>query len=332
MDWSHHKEECQGHLRKLGKAHLEKAKGFDRERNFVQLLRYSEMASTKLKKLHPRTLEVVEIIDDAMRMKFNALNFMNQKKEALECAEERYSLWAAGNMRHYGMLNAAFPLIDGLMNNHEYEQAALIAGTAHEMIINDTDNIIPEEYRQQFLAEASGYLAQSTLRLAQSGGIAPDKKQKAGEEAIVHARKALEIDIQFFGTESDKTAVNMGSLANVLMYFKSFDDDEVLGLLQQAIAIYSRVQGSLSPNVAVGGNHLGSLYRSRADGARIANDLDRCMANLELSLSHYREAARIFTAINHVDRADRATQRVAEVERNLLLTRMQMEVSAATNR
>ena len=38
-DWQHHKEECPGHLRKMGMAHLEKAKGFDKDCNWVQTLR-----------------------------------------------------------------------------------------------------------------------------------------------------------------------------------------------------------------------------------------------------------------------------------------------------
>ena len=130
IDWSQHKEECQGYLRKLGMNHLEKANGFDRDRNFVQSFRSTELVLTKLKKLHPHPLEVIVLIDEAMRIKHNALNLTNQKKESLECAQERYSLWAAGYMRNLGMLNSAFALIESLLHNAEYEQAALIAATA----------------------------------------------------------------------------------------------------------------------------------------------------------------------------------------------------------
>ena len=42
--------------------------------------------------------------------------------------------------------------------------------------------------------------------------------------------------------------------------------------------------------------------------ARAANDQDRYVANLELSLSHYRESARIYRAIGHVEKADEAAQ------------------------
>ena len=56
-------------------ANLQKAVGFNRDRNYVQSLRYSELALKKLKQLndHP-----IEDIDEALRGKFTALNFMGQ--------------------------------------------------------------------------------------------------------------------------------------------------------------------------------------------------------------------------------------------------------------
>ena len=318
----HHKEECQGRLRKLGEAHLQKAKGFHRERNLSQSLHFSELALTMLKKLKARPLEVIELMDDAMTTKNNALSFMGQKEEALECAKERYSLWAAGYMRHHGMLNAAFPLIGSLILNKEFDQAHLIANTAYEMIINDTDNIIPDEKRQYFLAQGSRLLGRATFQLAKSGGIPSEEKQKAGEEAIALIRKALEIDTQLYGAESDEVAVDLNSLASILAFFNDVNDDEILRLYDQAIAIYGRVQGGLSPNVAISVNNLASAYDGRADRARDANDLDRCVVNLELALTHYREAARIYRAINHVDAADRSSQRASRVEEKLIQVRI----------
>ena len=319
----HHKEECQGRLRKLGEAHLLKAEGFWRDQNFSQSLRFSELALTMLKKVKARNLEVIRIIDDAMVIKGNALKFMGQKKEVLECAQERYSLWAAGYMRHYGMLFAAFPLIESLILNKEYDQAHLIASTAYEMIINDTDNIIPESVRQGFLAQGSQLLGRSTYWLAESGGIPSGEKQKAGEEAIALVRKALEIDTQLHGTESDEVAGDLSSLASILAFFNDVDDDEILRLFEQSITVYGRVQGSLSPNVAASEINLAATYGQRAlRAARVANDLDLCVMNLELALTHYREAARIYRAINHVDAADRSAQRAAETEEELNQVRM----------
>ena len=45
-DWPHHKEECDGHLLKVGSAHLVKAKEFHDQRNWVQTLRYSQRLRT----------------------------------------------------------------------------------------------------------------------------------------------------------------------------------------------------------------------------------------------------------------------------------------------
>ena len=71
-DWTHHKEECDGHLRKVGKINLEKATQFNREQNWSQALRYGEIAATKLKQLKDRRLETVQAIDKALGCKFNS--------------------------------------------------------------------------------------------------------------------------------------------------------------------------------------------------------------------------------------------------------------------
>ena len=68
-DWAHHKEECPGHLRKVGIVHLDKAAGFYRGENWLQTLRYADLALTKLKQLKDRRLETVNIIDKALSCK-----------------------------------------------------------------------------------------------------------------------------------------------------------------------------------------------------------------------------------------------------------------------
>ena len=316
-DWGHHKEECPGHLRKMGMAHLEKATGFQRERNWAQSLRYAELALTKLKQLKDRRLETVEIIDDAFACKFTALQRMDRQNEALECAKENYTLWAMNHMRNPRMFEAAFGLIQSCIHNQAYEDAALYAHTAHEMVVNDADGIIPSDQRESLLADGSYWLSRATFFLAQAGGIPPEEKQKAGEEAIALARKALEIHTQLHGTESAHVALDMCGLAGVLNYFNDVDDDEVLRLYEQANAITSRLEGSSSVNVAVGENNLGIAYYKRAKRAHAANDLDRFMANMELALPHYREAARIYRAVNHIDAADRSLRLAVEIEENM---------------
>ena len=71
-DRPHHKEECDGHLRKVGKANYDEAKGFYQQQNWAQVLRYGEIAATKLKQLKDRRLETVELIDSAFATKFDA--------------------------------------------------------------------------------------------------------------------------------------------------------------------------------------------------------------------------------------------------------------------
>ena len=77
----------------------------------------------------------------------------------------------------------------------------------------------------------------------------PEEKKKAGEEANMLARRALEIDTKLHGTESRDAASDMLVLANILDYFGSSDDGEVLRLYEQAVSIFTRLEGRLSPNV-----------------------------------------------------------------------------------
>ena len=133
--WTHHKEEWPGHLRKVGMTHLEKAQGFYQQRNWVRTLRYADLALTKLKQLKDRRLETVEIIDAAFSNKFDSLQFMDRHSEALECAKEKYTLWAMNHIRNPRMLEAAFGLIQSCIHNKEFDDASLYAHTAHESVL-----------------------------------------------------------------------------------------------------------------------------------------------------------------------------------------------------
>ena len=119
---------------------------------------------------------------------------------------------------------------------------------------------------------------------------------------------------QLHGLEHHLVANSMRLLARALDYFNNVDDDEVLRLYEQSMAITSRVEGGVSVNMAVGETNLAIVHYSRAIRAHTANDLDREMANLEKSLPHYREAARIYRAINHVDKADDVAEYIVKTE------------------
>ena len=312
-DWAHHKEECPGHLRKVGMANLEKAKGFHRQRIWQQTLRHAELAATKLKQLKDLP---VELIDDALKSKYNALLFMGRNREALECAKEWYCLWPTKHT-HPPAIIASFAVIESCIHNKEFFDAALYARTLWETITLSRDSHIPDNQREEFTARGALELARATLALAQSEGMPAEEQQGAGVEAIMLARRALEIYTQLHGAESHHVGNSMVVLASVLAYFNNIDDDEVLRLYEQAKAIFARVEGSSSLYVASSDFNLAAAYHNRAVRAHAADDLDGCVANAELALPRSREAARIFRAANHMDNADQAAQHVVKIENML---------------
>ena len=327
-DWNQHKEECQGRLLKMGQAHLDKARGFHDERNWVQALRFADLAATKLKKLKDRRLETVKVIGLALGCKFDALSFMGRYRESMECIKECYTLWAMNHMRHPGSIRAALGLIQSCILNEEYEDAEHYARHAMFMINDMTDNFIPSDERPRFLAEASYWLARAILKLAFAGGIPAEEKQKAGEEAIALAREALRIDTQLCGTESGDVARSMRNVADILVFFSNNDDDddEIFRLHEQSNAITIRVEGSSSLNVAVGEKNLGTAYINRANRAGSVRDLVRELAHLKLALPHYREAVRIYQSLNRMDRAEESLRTIAQIEENI--RRIEIIVSA----
>ena len=311
--WAIHKESCDGRLRKMGLDHLEKAKGFHREHNWSQVLRYSDLAATKLKQLKDRP---VQAISAALSYKCIALGFLGRHREHQECAKEWYCLWNT-KPTDVGAIDAAFALIGSCIQNNEYADAHLYASTLYEIINHKHDNKIPDDQRQRYIAEGAYFLASATLRLAQTGGIPPEEKQKVGQETIAHARRALEIHTQLHGTENDKVSnVNL-VLADALDFFNDKDDEEILRLYEGAIATFARLQGSSSPNVAIGERKLGALYNNRAVKAQRANDLNRYVTNLELALPRYREASQIFRAIGRVENANIDAGKVVQIEEHL---------------
>ena len=313
-DWPHHKEECSGHLRKVGMANLEKAKGFERANNWPQALRHADLAATKLMQLKDRP---IEDIDAALNCKHDALNMMDRNKEALECAKEWYCMYLTKHT-HPPAIKAGFALIESCIHNKEFFDAVLYARTSWETITLSRDSHIPENKLQWFIAEGAYQLAKSTYCLAVSGGISAEGKQEAGREAIALARKALEIHTQLhMKTVSD----DMLLLAQVLEFFNDVDDDEIPRLYVQAKESFTRSEGSLSPNVGACEGSLGRAYHCRARRAQTAGDVDRELANLELALPHFREAVRVYRDGDHEARADFASQDVADVEKKLRVLR-----------
>ena len=328
-DWPRHKEECDGHLKKIGMSHFTKAMGFHRECNWVQALRHIDLSLLKLKPMKQRP---IEIISEALAIKYNALQQTHRHAESLHCAKDKYNLWAmARGPAHPSTIDAAFYLIDSLLLNKEFEDAELFARTLWEIIHsnNHVDNDIPAYKRPLYVTKAADALAQAIYRLAESGGIPPEKKQKAGEMAIARARQSLESSTRLYGTEDGLTASAMYGLAQILDFFNNTDDDEILRLFEQSIAIFTRVDGHKSQNVAVSENSLGSAYKKRAIRASEIMDLERSVANLELALVHFREAAQIHRTNNNVVHATQSLKSADGIEEHLRKIKIARAAAAA---
>ena len=251
-----------------------------------------------------------------MSCKCTALGFLGQHREQLESAKEWYCLWNT-KPTDMGAIDAAFALIHSCMNNKEFADARLYASTLWGIINHKHDNKIPDNQRQQYIADGAYMLASATLNLAQAGGIPLDEIQKAGQEVIALSRRALELFIQLYGTESSKTANDMYVLADALAFFNDDLVDEVLRLFERSIAIDTRLFGNSSSNVGIGLHKLGAAYYNRAVDERIANDLNKCKANLENALPHLREAIRIYRLTNRVDMANEIVRRIHDIEEKL---------------
>ena len=141
-------------------------------------------------------------------------------------------------------------MIESCLHNKEFVDAELYARTTFETITLSRDSHIPDDRRQYFTAEGAYFLALAMYELARNGDIPPEANQAAGQEAIALARRALEIFTQLLhGLEHDDVANSMIVLARALDYFNNVDDDEVLRLYEQSIAITARVEGSSTVNV-----------------------------------------------------------------------------------
>ena len=226
---------------------------------------------------------------------------MGKHKEELECAKEWYCLYPT-NHTHPPAIRASFCVIQSCLLNKEYFDAALYARTLWETITMSRDSHIPDNLREEFTARGAMELARALWQLAAFGGMPAEEKKEVGVEAIMLARKALEIYTQLYGAESVKVAPSMSGLASVLDYFNDVDDDEVTHLQAQAKAIFIRVD--LSPNVAGCEKNLGVVYKKRAKRAHAAHNLGRCIAHLELALPR-------------VENADQAVRDAATIEKEL---------------
>ena len=256
---------------------------------------------------------------------------MGKLKEALESAKERYCLYLTKHT-HPPAIIASFALIESCIHNKEFFDAVLYARTTWETITGRGESHIPDNMREAFTARGAKELARALLNFAQQGNLPMEEKKETGKEAIMLARRALEIDTQVNGAESLQEGSDMAALAQVLSFFSEMDgDDETVRLYDQSTAIYALVEGNLSKNVAVNEYNVGLFYYNRSKREITVDTMDQCVADLELSLSRFHEAARIYRVIDHVDDVNGAMQFVKHAEELLrLATPARASASAAT--
>ena len=307
----------------MGLAHLEKARCFNDVHNWTQTLRYAELALTKLKKLTHQD-RPLDAISEALTKICDALGFMGRDREALEFAKERYNLRAvAHGPAHPSTIDAAFQLIESMIHNDECEQAELFARTLWEILNSSTHHFeedrIPENELQEYLGRGAYEYARAIKCLSISGGIPPEQKQQKGQMAIDLGRRALEIHTRLHGYMSHQVANVTSLLANLIDYFNDndADTDEVKRLYVQAIAIFARVEGPESMNVASSTNNMANMYILRSMRARDANDEVRQKEALEQALPHLREGNRIYRLINHTSMVEGGDRQIAAVEASL---------------
>ena len=75
--------------------------------------------------------------------------------------------------------------------------------------------------------------------------------------------------------------------------------------------------------------NLGLAFDRRAMRALDVPDLDRAVASWQLALPRFREAARIYRTINHVDDANLALASIVKVEKKLRLAEIKRAAVAA---
>ena len=118
----------------------------------------------------------------------------------------------------------------------------------------------------------------------------------------------------------------LGVIADALDNLINVDDDEILRLYQQSIAIIRRLVG-LSPNVGAAEIRLGAAYGNRANRADDGNDR---ISNLELARTHFNEAARIYRVFGHTDTADTVLRNVARAEEEIRQIKIDRAAVTAT--
>ena len=138
------------------------------------------------------------------------------------CAQERSQLWHMHIHTGYpGALAAMFTQIElSIITNvldHAENNARIV-----QFLSSERTNLLSDAHRPSHIAESSRLRALIILRKAQSGGIPPEGRQKAGEEAIMLAREAVALSVgdpNSIVFSIDETLTAQRVLHEVIKYF-----------------------------------------------------------------------------------------------------------------
>ena len=183
-DWPYHKGSCEGRLEKMGKDYLEKALAFHRNGDWSNLLKYCDLALTKLNLMKKKPLEN---ITQACEYKIDALRALGRCEEALEISN---------NLNKIG----ASLLFLAAQNGHLAAVQKLLGQGA------DKDKTRDDGASPLWIAAQNGHLAVVQYLLEQ--GADKDKAKNTGATPLyVAAQEGHLIVVQYLlehGADKDK--------------------------------------------------------------------------------------------------------------------------------
>ena len=112
-------ELCEEELHKSGTAYIAKSMECYGNRNYLEMLRNSDLALAKLNEMKKRRLET---ISEALAVQCQALKFMGRHVEALQSAKAMYNLCEMETgPAHLCTIDSAFYLVESSLFNRQFQ-------------------------------------------------------------------------------------------------------------------------------------------------------------------------------------------------------------------
>ena len=175
-----------------------------------------------------------------------------------------------------------------------------------------TDITIPSALYKQFEADVEYYLSSTILKCSKSKNDAVEDREQKREEAISHARKALNLYEQLYGSRHQEVVEAVHNLSLILTYFCPENEDEDLRLLLRSLFLYQELETESSINVGICRNELFGLYVTKAEKA----EGESRIKYLKLAHLNLASAKSTFLALNH-PLLNVATINLEKLQRNI---------------